>query len=56
MRTCAALALPLLLVAAASAAEIESGVPVGGSITTYSCTKLGGIEDGVKVNQSLCYT
>ena len=38
------------------AAEIESGVPVGGKIGSYSTTKCGGIEDGVKVGSSLCYT
>jgi hypothetical protein len=38
------------------AADVESGIPVGGSIGTYSTTKCGGIEDGVAVGCSLCYT
>jgi hypothetical protein len=47
-----------MLVAAttAYAADIKSGVPVGGSIGTYSTTKCGGVEDGVKDGASLCYT
>ncbi len=41
---------------AASAADLKSGVAVGGSIGTYKATKCGGIDDGIKVGASLCYT
>lgn len=56
MRMLAFIAAPLLLASTLSAAEFESGVPVGERVSSYSCTKVGGIEDGVKVDQSLCYT
>jgi len=42
--------------AAVHAADIESGIEVGGRIGPYSTTKCAGAEDGVKVGQSLCYT
>jgi hypothetical protein len=38
------------------AGELKSGVEVGGSIASYQTTKCGGIDDGVKTGQSLCYT
>lgn len=52
------LAVAALLAAAtaATAAELSSGVEVGGKIGAYSCTKTGGAEDGVEVGKSLCYT
>ena len=56
MRNWLALAAPLLLCATIEAEEIKSGLKVGEFVTTYSCTKLAGIDDGVAVNQSLCYT
>jgi len=37
-------------------AEVKSGIEVGKSVGTYSTTKCGGIDDGVKEGQSLCYT
>jgi hypothetical protein len=57
-RVCFAQAALLLAVAVAPAVaeEVKSGVEVGGSITTYSTTKCGGIDDGVKEGASLCYT
>ena len=42
--------------AALSAGELKSGVEVGGAITAYETTKGGGIDDGVKAGQTLCYT
>jgi hypothetical protein len=53
-----AVALMFVLVACAQAPAEEpvSGVKVGGSIGSYSGTKCGGIEDGVDVGKSLCYT
>jgi len=42
--------------AAINAADIESGIEVGGKIGAYSTTKVCGPEDGVKAGQSLCYT
>ncbi len=51
----ASLAL-LVTVASISAAELESGIQVGGQIGAYSGTKCAGIDDGVEVGQSLCYT
>ena len=52
----AAVAALTLMSAGLQAAEVESGVPVGGRIGTYSTTKCGGIVDGVAVGKSLCYT
>jgi len=53
----AALAMAAALCAANTlAGDVQSGVPVGGSIGTYSTTKCGGAEDGVKEGASLCYT
>jgi hypothetical protein len=49
-------ALVLTLAAAGHAAELLSGVEVGGKIGAYSTTKCGGIDDGVAVGKSLCYT
>jgi hypothetical protein len=45
-----------LVTAIAHAGEVQSGIPVGGSIGTYSTTKCGGAEDGVAVGANLCYT
>ena len=51
-------AMVMMAIAAASvyAAEVKSGIEVGKSVGTYSSTKCGGIDDGVKEGQSLCYT
>lgn len=60
MRTVRTAGLAMMLVACAGAvaqaADVESGVQVGGSIGTYSTTKCGGVEDGVREGASLCYT
>jgi len=45
-----------LVTAIAHAGEVQSGIPVGGSIGAYSTTKCGGAEDGVAVGANLCYT
>ena len=52
-------AAALLLCTAASCLQAEgltSGIPVGDPIGAYSCTKSGGVEDGVELGTSLCYT
>ena len=51
-------AMVVMAVASASlwGAEIKSGIEVGVSVGTYSTTKCGGIDDGVKEGMSLCYT
>ena len=49
----------LLACAAASCFSADaptSGLAVGDSIGSYSCTKSGGADDGVEVGKSLCYT
>jgi hypothetical protein len=51
-----AAALLLTMAAASAAAELISGIEVGGKIGPYSTTKCGGIDDGVEVGKSLCYT
>jgi hypothetical protein len=33
-----------------------AGVAVGDPIGSYACVKSGGIDDGVEVGRSLCYT
>jgi hypothetical protein len=38
------------------AAELTSGIPVGGSMPKYDATKCGGGDDGVQLGASLCYT
>ena len=52
----APLVVAILAAGVANAADVESGVEVGGRIGTYSTTKAGGVDDGVKVGKSLCYT
>ena len=51
-------AMVMMVIAAAPiyGAEVKSGIEVGKSVGTYSTTKCGGIDDGVKEGQSLCYT
>ena len=59
MRSMAMLAAATALIVGVSsmdAAELSSGVQVGGRIKAYKTTKCGGAEDGVKVGKSLCYT
>ena len=54
---CAVVAATMLLGAGiAIGADVESGVPVGEKIGTYSATKCAGVDDGVDVGESLCYT
>jgi len=54
------LAVAAVLVVGASsidAAELSSGVQVGGRIGPYSTVKCGGVEDGIKVGgKTFCYT
>lgn len=59
VRSCLAAAGFVLCVAASGcldAAEATSGIPVGERVGTYSSTKCGGIDDGIAVGKSLCYT
>jgi hypothetical protein len=51
-----AAALVLASTASLYAAELKSGIPVGGSMPKYQATKCGGGEDGVELGASLCYT
>ena len=51
-----AVVMAALVVPAAFAADVESGIEVGGVIEPYTTVKCGGIEDGVPVGDSLCYT
>ena len=44
------------IAAVAQAADVKSGILVGGSVGTYSTTKVCGASDGVRDGQSLCYT
>jgi hypothetical protein len=39
-----------------SAADLSSGIPVGDRVGTYSSTKCAGIDDGIAVGKSLCFT
>jgi hypothetical protein len=52
----AALMLATAACAPAPAADTDSGIEVGKRVGSYSATKCGGIEDGVDVGKSLCYT
>lgn len=52
----AALMLVAAACAPAPAADGNSGIEVGKKVGSYSATKCGGIEDGVDVGKSLCYT
>lgn len=48
-----------VLLAGASAmfaADLKSGIPVGGRMPKYEATKLGGGDDGIAVGKPLCYT
>ena len=46
----------LAMAVASNAADLTSGIEVGGNIGAYSATKCGGIDDGVAGGKSLCYT
>lgn len=52
----AALMSTLAACAPAPAADVASGIEVGGAIGSYTATKVGGIDDGVEAGKSLCYT
>jgi len=59
MRMAGLLGAAVLVLTGASAlyaAELTSGIPVGGSMPKYAATKCGGGDDGVKLGTSLCYT
>jgi hypothetical protein len=59
MRATGMVGAAILLLAGASAlcaAELQSGIPVGGRMAKYDATKLGGGDDGVELGASLCYT
>ena len=59
MRMSGLLGATVLVLTGASAlvaAELKSGIPVGGFMPKYDATKCGGGEDGVKLGASLCYT
>ena len=57
MRVCVALGAAMFLIAsAACAADVTSGIAAGGSVPAYGATKCGGVDDGVAVGKSLCYT
>ena len=51
-----ALACATLWVSSGCADELTSGVEVGDRIGSYKSTKCGGVDDGVEVGKSLCYT
>jgi hypothetical protein len=59
MRVTGVMGAAVLVLAGATAlhaAELKSGIPVGGKMGKYEATKCGGGEDGVEVGDSLCYT
>lgn len=59
MKSFVFLSLATLVVASAAcvrAADFASGIAVGDGVPTYTTEKCGGVEDGVKVGQKLCYT
>ena len=59
MRMTGLLGAAVLVLSGASAlyaAELKSGIPLGGSMPKYNATKCGGGDDGVKLGASLCYT
>jgi hypothetical protein len=39
-----------------AAAELKSGIPVGGSMPKYQAVKCGGGDDGIAAGKPLCYT
>ena len=42
-------------VALSGAAELESGLAVGDSVSAFQVVKQGGVDDGVEVGKKLCY-
>ncbi len=55
MRTLAMFGLVMALASVATAEELKSGLQVGDAVTPFQVQKCGGVEDGVKVDQKLCY-
>jgi len=59
MRVTGVVGAAVLVLAGAGAlcaADLQSGIPVGGSMGKYMATKCGGGDDGVELGKSLCYT
>ena len=52
----AAFACATLWGSSGCAAEFTSGVQVGERIGAYKSTKCAGVDDGVEVGKTLCYT
>jgi hypothetical protein len=52
----AAVAIVGAVATVVSAGELTSGIAVGEKVSTYSSTKCGGIDDGIDVGKSLCFT
>jgi hypothetical protein len=44
------------VVSCVRAGDLTSGIPVGEAVGSYVTTKCGGLDDGVQMGQSLCYT
>ena len=40
---------------AVSAANVQSGLQTGESVDAFQVVKVGGIEDGVQIDDQLCY-
>ena len=52
----AALACGTLWVSSGCAEDVTSGVQVGERIGSYKSTKCGGVDDGITVGKTMCYT
>ena len=51
-----ALACVAVWVSSGCADELTSGVEVGERIGSYKSTKCAGVDDGVEIGKSMCYT
>ena len=57
MRTASLFSAAALVLAMSSCSPAaDSGIDVGGRIGTYKATKCGGVDDGIDVGRSLCFT
>ena len=57
MRTVSLFSAATLVLAMSSySLAADSGIEVGGRISKYKATKCGGVDDGVTVGKSLCFT
>ena len=57
MRTASLFSAAALVLAMSSySLAVDSGIEVGGKIGKYRATKCGGVDDGVTVGKSLCFT